>query len=290
MRRVWWAGVVAVLAILVAAPVGAARQQVVPDDPGLFGEWFVTATSADVFREAEAVIRALGVKVERRDPAKGVLVTRDARWGPAWPPGEALLLPVRQQPQSATIHVYVAPGWTPVRLAVGAILSTATTFTPLAGGKARGESILYGQRPLAAAIAARIAERTGAILVPIPADADARSRAASRLGDRRAAACGTAALVAADDPDHLPGLVSRVKPVYPRQELARGRAGVLLVRGEVTEHGTLTGLRWAQGVEDDNLVAATFGAAGLWRFTPPVIGDCPARRTITIEMTYTIRQ
>lgn len=270
-----------------ARPAAAALQSA--PEAVLPGEWFVTGTTADVFAAAEAVVRALGVRVARRDPARGVIVTRDAAYGPAWPPVDALALPVTQTPRSATIHVHVAPGWTPARLAVGAILGTATITTPLAPRRARGESILYGQRALAQAIAERIARHLQTTLVPIPSDPAARSREAVRLGDRRAASCGAATLVPSGTPDSLPTLVSQVSPVYPRQELHRGRGGVLQVRGEVTEHGTLTGLEWVQGVEDANLVAATFGAAGLWRFTPPAVGECLARRRITIEMSYSIR-
>lgn len=275
---------------LAAGPAGPRGGQAPPEDEiALPGEWFVTGTTADVLAGAEAVVRALGARLDRRDQARGVIITRDATYGPAWPAIDALALPATQTPRSAAIHVHVAPGWVPARLAVGAILQTSTTTTPLAPRRARGESILYGQRALARAIAERIAQHLQATLVPIPADAETRSREAARLGDRRAEACGTAPMVPDDTREQLPTLVSQVLPTYPRQELHRGRGGAIQVRGEVTEHGTLTSLRWVQGVEDANLMAATFGAAGLWRFTAPAVAECRARRRITIEMSYTIR-
>lgn len=277
--------------VLSGGAVDGRSEQSGTDDPVVLpGEWLVAGATADVFASAQAVVRELGVRVERADAARGVLVTRDAAYGSAWPDVDALHLPVTHTPISATLHVYVAPGWSPPRLAVGAILTTSTITTPLAGKRARGDSILYGQRSLAAAIAARIARRAGATLVPLPADPAERATAAARAGDRGAAACGPAPLVPADAHDLLPKVVSQVSPVYPRAELARGRAGMLQVRGEVTEHGTLTRLEWLKGVEDANLLAASFGAAGLWRFVSPVMDGCAARRRITIEMTYSIRQ
>lgn len=56
----------------------------------------------------------------------------------------------------------------------------------------------------------------------------------------------------------------------------------------VVRHGTLTGLSWAGGVADANLVAAALGAAGLWRFSAPVVDGCAVRRTIMIEMSFTM--
>ncbi|MFN7977243.1 MAG: energy transducer TonB [Vicinamibacterales bacterium] len=280
-----------VLAILLAArPVAGRGTQTAADDSSVLpGEWFVTGATTDPFGAAVAVVQGLGVRVERADAAQGVIVTREADYGAAWPSVTALGLPPTHVPKAAAIHVRVAPGWSPPRLAVGAVLTASTITTPLAGKRARGESILYGQRSLASAIAERIARQAGATLVPIPAQPAERARTAARLGDRAAARCGEPPVVPNDDKAHMPVVVSQVSPVYPRAELVHGRAGMVLVRGEMTEHGTLTHLEWLKGVEDDNLLAATFGAAGLWRFVAPVMDECATRRTITIEMTFSIR-
>ena len=87
-----------------------------------------------------------------------------------------------------------------------------------------------------------------------------------------------------------PTLKHEVKPRYPSTEFIRRVGGAVRLRGEVTEHGTLTGLSWADGVENANLVAAAIGAAGLWRFAAPVVEGCAVRRAITIEMSFTIER
>lgn len=287
-----WNGVMAMAGALMMAGLAAARpggtvRQLAPE-PVLPGEWFVAKTGAEVMVAAADVLRQMRVRVERRDLAAGLLITRRADYGAAWPETALLALPPTHLPAAATLHVFVAPGFTPARLAVGAILETRTTFTPLAGRRARGETLMYGERHLGAAIAERIAAALGTALTPIPADAAARAREAARIGDAQAARCGAAALVSQQSQPvgPMPVPVSQVKPVYPRNEIRAGIGGVVELKGEVTEHGTLTGLTWQRGAEQPNLVAATTGAAGLWRFRMPALAGCPARRVIGLEMSF----
>lgn len=278
--------VIAAASVVVPAAPAASVAQIAPE-PMLPGEWFVAKTDAEVMSAAIEVLRQMGVKVARRDVSAGVIVTRPADYGASWPAADVLGLPATQQPASATLHVFVAPGFRPARLAVGAILETRTTFAPLAGRRGRGETRMYGERHLGAAIAERIAARLQTALVPMPYEPHARSREAARLGDAMAARCGAPPLVTRESRHEgpPPTLVSQVKPVYPPNEDRQRVTGTVVLAAEVTEHGTLTGLTRQGGADRPNLVAAASGAAGLWRFRPAP-GDCPVRRGIGIEMAF----
>lgn len=278
--------VIAAAAAAVPARLAAGVEQIAPE-PLLPGEWFVAKTDAEVMAAAAEVLRQMGVTLARRDRAAGVLVTRRAEYGASWPAAAVLGLPATHQPTAATLHIFVAPGFRPARLAVGAILETDTTFAPLAGRRGRGETRMYGERHLGAAMAERIAATLQTPLVPMPYDPVARSREAARLGDATAARCGTASLVTREArlAGPAPRLVSQVKPVYPGNEDRQRVTGTVVLAAEVTEHGTLTGLTRQGGAERPNLVAAASGAAGLWRFRA-ASGDCPVRRAIGIEMAF----
>ncbi len=271
-----------VCVVIVAAVVsgGRVRGQTAPALPN---EWMLARTGPEVLAAAADVLRSMGAKFERQDLALGLLITRQTPYDARWPEAEALGLTAAQVPRAAAVHIHVAPGFVPARLAVGAILVTDTTFVPLRAGRARGDSTAFGHPELGRAIATRIADRLGTALVAMPADAELRAREAARLGG---GTCGPAPLYTSGSNGPWPRLVSQVKPVYPRPQLEQHVGGIVQFSAQVTEHGTLTGLDWQQGIEESNLVAAARGAASLWRFAAPVVDGCPARRDITIEMSF----
>lgn len=263
----------------------AAFRQAAAAEPALEGEWSLALPATDVFAAAEATLREMGLRIARRDAAAGILVTREAHYGPGWPDASMLDLKATQTPLKAEFHVFVPPGRTPARLAVGAVFTTATVFTPLRGDKSRGTSTLYGHTPLAAAVATRIAARLGATLTPL--SADPAVRAASEAGGAHTP-CGVPALVQGAAVTTMPRRISVVSPMYPLPELDRRAGGTVALSAEITEHGTLTDVRWVGGVEDRNLIAAASGAARLWRFEPGRVEPCAVRQRIMLEVSFSI--
>lgn len=174
-------------------------------------EWLVARTGPEVLAAAAAVLRDLGARFERQDVARGLLITRPAPYDARWPEASALGLTPTQVPRAATLHIHVAPGFVPARLAVGTILVTDTTFVPFRVDRARGDSTAYGHRELGRAVAARIADRLGTALVAMPANAEVRAREATRIGG---STCGPAPLYASGSKGPWPRLVSQVKPEY----------------------------------------------------------------------------
>ena len=252
------------------------------------GEWLIDRPALEVFAAARETLRAHGFRFDRDDAAAGLLVTRRVAYDARWPDAAALGLRVIHTPAAVTLYVQVAPGFEPARFAVGAVLETTTAFVPYSARKVLGTSTMFGYAPLAAFFAAGIADRLGVALEPIAADAAERARRDRPLDGGRATRCGPAPLTVSRAGGAVPTLKHQVKPSYPSTEFIRRVGGAVRLRGEVTEHGTVTGLSWAGGVEDANLVAAATGAAGLWRFAAAVVDGCAVRRSITIEMSFSI--
>lgn len=267
---------------------GVARAQ--PDTPAsaLVAEWLVPGTTApEALAAARAELVAEGFKIARADREAGVLVTRARAYVPTWPAAAELKLPPSQRPTGVAVHLFVAPNFVPARVAIAVVLDVEETFAPVVRSRNKATLKYYSNPALSSYFASRIAARTGWALTPLAATADARAAQVADLPARHPAGCGVAPLLPRES-KAMPVLVSQVKPIYPRLDLQRHASGVVLLRAEVTEHGTLTGMSAEDDGTKSNLVAAAFGAAALWRFRPALVDGCPARRSITIEMSFTL--
>lgn len=260
--------------------------------PTARGEWLVPASRAEVLKAVDATLASLGLRVDVRRQEYGIVVTRLDRYRPEWPTAEALGLPSIHTPTRAEFHVFVPPDFEPARLVVGAVLVTETTHVPAKRAKSKGASTFYNQRVLGEFLATRIVERLGVPLTPLSADPAERTRQSIALAKSgRVRPCGDRVPTLLDsNSTAVPVVRHVVKPDYPATELNRGLGGTVGLRGQVTEHGTIATLEWVSGVEEANLVAATTGAAALWRFSPAVVDGCPALRTVVFEMSYGIRR
>lgn len=286
--RLWVSGVLAAIALSAStASAAEARsidgQQPEADAAVLASEWQVARSPSDVLAAARAELLDLGFRVERQDDAAGLLVTRAQAWHVSWPAAAALGLPATRAPTSIALHLYVPPAFEPARLVVGALFETATWFVPLTR---RGTSTVYGDAASAAFFAQRIATRLGVALQPLAADAATRFAQAAAGGSVRPAGCGAPGIVEATAATSQARPIHIVKPVYPAGEIQNRVGGEVIVRGEVTEHGTFSNVVWVGGVEDANLVAAARGAARLWRFKAATVGACPARSLIHLGISY----
>jgi TonB family protein len=280
--------VVAALCVAVwpARPAPAAQAG---GEAALTGEWVSARPPAEVFAAARETLLALGFRLARDDARTGILTTRRRDHDAGWPDGPALGLAATQTPESATVHLRVAPGFQPSRLVVGAVVETATVFVPFKLPIARGRQTMYRQDGFADFVARRIADRLGERFEPLSADPEVRARQSPPTGTG-AAACGAASRPALDSVDAMPGMLHEVKPEYPPTELRQLKGGTVRLSAEITEHGTVTGVQWIGGVEDRNLVAAATGAAGLWRFRAASQNGCAVRSRVVLELGFIIRR
>ena len=258
------------------------------------GEWILPRFGADVAAAVQSTLDALGLRVDYRETEFGIVVTAPARYDAArWPSAAELGLAPVFTPKRATFHIHVAPGFEPARLAVGVVIDADHAQVPLRPSKRKGTATatLYSNRPLGAFFVEQMASRLGATAELLAADPAARAAQAGRLlPPGIVVGCGVrvAPLVAPGQTPVTPTAAPKRKvlPAYPEEQMYRGVGGAVQVRGEVTEHGTLTRLARVGGVTDSNLVAASFGAAGLWRFKAPTLGECPARGMVTLELSF----
>ena len=257
------------------------------------GEWMVPRPTADVDAAVRKVLSARGMRVVKEDPEAGVVITASLPYRPEWPAAEALRLSVLHTPRRVIFHVRVARDLEPARLAVGVILETDYAHIPLRASKWKGGSTFYGQRELGHMFVEWLAKSLGVDAVPLPSDATERASLARRFLPSAAEACaGTPAALLPDGATSTRPIAAPkypVRPEYPRQELALRLVGSVTMRGEVTEHGTFTNLEQVSGVDEANLVAAAFGAAGMWAFRPPLVGTCPVRQSVTLEIAFIVR-
>jgi TonB family protein len=271
----------------------AAGFQEAPASDVLPGEWMVPRPTAEVDAAVRQVLNARGMRVAEEDPEAGVVITASLPYRPEWPAAEALRLSVLHTPRRVTFHVRVARDLEPARLAVGVILETDYAHIPLRASKWKGGSTFYGQRELGYMFVDWLSKSLGVDAVPLPSDATERAALARRLLPGAAEACaGTPAAVLSSGATPTRPIAApkyKVRPEYPRQELALRLVGSVTMRGEVTEQGTYTKLEQVGGVEEPNLVAAAVGAAGIWAFRPPLLGKCPMRQTVTLEIAFIVR-
>lgn len=285
------------LAMLVAAPAiaqtressGASEALVLP------GEWMLPVARARALAGVRQTVRALGLELASDDDATRLFRTRRARYRPSWPGVTTLRLSVFHRPSDAEFHIFVPSGLEPARLVVGAILDADVQRVPLKGSNGKGEMTFYSHRPLGEFLATAVAATLGVPLEPLAADPAARADQAQRLlpagvSDRCGVRAAPFVKLDMDRADRMPHVLHKVRPMYPAPQVERGITGLVTLRGELTEHGTLRGLEQTDGTTNATLIAASLGAAGLWRFAPARVDGCGVRSPISIEMSFSIER
>lgn len=299
VRTVLLTGVAVLACGVLATATGRGSAQaplpIVPEAT-LPGEWMYPRSSTDVLAAVRATLKSAGFALQHDERDFGALVTKPAPYDPArWLAPDALPLPPGHAPDRVQFHIHVSPDLEPARIAVGAVLDTTETQTPLRGGKGRGSSRFYAVRPLAAKFVAAVSARLGVEPEPLAATWGARAAQARRLlPSGLPGGCGVQA-----PPNVWNGAVDRtpnrtryrVTPLYPDAQQQRGAGGQLAIAAELTEHGTVTSMTLdSDKTGDANLKAAAFGAAGLWRYRSAVVDGCPVPIGLVLGVEFTLER
>lgn len=205
-----------------------------------------------------------------------------------YPPAEDLGLPPGVKIETIEWHLWVPPGFTNARVAVAAVTQVR---------RSDGQAFTrYHDAVLSRWFVAKLSERLGH--APVPLAAGPTRRYAQSPLDPDAwpgtVACANVprppiSLKSAGPNARRPQLLSRVLPIYPRGAMNAREQGTVMVSAVVTEHGTLSDLSVGGGLSEEMRLASVT-AASLWRFAPATLDGCPTAATVTIEMSFHIRQ
>lgn len=298
LRTVLLTGVAVLACGVLATATGGVDAQAPPPiapEAALPGEWMYPRSSRDVLAAVRATIAAAGLTLQHDERDFGAVVTKSAPYDEArWLAASALNLPPGHTPTAVQFHIHVSPDLEPARIAVAAVLDTASVQTPLTGAKAKGSTRFYAWRPLAASFMSALSARLGVEAEPLTATHAARAAQAARLlPPGLAGGCGVKAPV----PLGPGSVVEReprktryaVMPLYPDEQQRRGAGGRIEIAADLTEHGTVAGMATnSDQVGDENLRAAAFGAAGLWRYRSAVVGGCPVAVKVIVGVQFTM--
>ena len=237
------------------------------------GEWIFPVPSKVAGAAIQKVADDLDLRVETKDQDHQFLLTQFLTYrGRPLPDVEALALQLGNIPDKIQFQFYVSPGLEPARVAIGTIIQTTAIST-----NGRREATAYGRDAVRVWFLSRRAEQT-ARLLPAGTAEPCGTRPASILPAK------SSQLVTAPKAFH------RVRPVYPKELLDSRKGGSIVFEAEVTEHGTLTGIRHRSPADaPTDFKLASQLAAGLWRFEPGKSGTCPTRVRATLAMSFVTR-
>jgi TonB family protein len=254
-------------------------------------EWIYPASSRETWTQVVALIRDLKFRTQRLDETHQVLITdsKDYVTG-LFPSPDALKLVVAWFPRAVEFHVYVAPGIEPARVAIGSVLET----TPGPDSR-RNTLMVYGNEGLSAWLLAKLSGRMGKTPEPLSASPERRAEQSRRLmpPDLNDPCSVKAALLVrsvAEWGATVPKAVSKVTPIYPKDELESRGSGLVVFEGEITEHGTVTNMRQtAPSSTSAYFTMASQLATSLWRFEPSTFDGCRVRARARFENEFKIK-
>jgi hypothetical protein len=243
--------------------------------------------SREVWTTVDKLMRDLGFRAEKRDDTLQIYVTSRREYRMAnLPDGAKLGLAPPIVPQRFQMHVYVAPGMEPARVAVGSIVDAASLVS-LESRSQRLGTALFSPEALTEWFLSQLSAALGTKPEAMATEPDARAEQSRRLMPPGVSdACSTAS------PSAFRGNLQRVtpprriyefEPPYPGRAVLDQKEAIAIVEAEVTEHGTM--VRPSPRAGSGEFQVAAQQAVLLWRFVPARAGGCsvPVRFTVTVQ-------
>ena len=253
------------------------------------GEAIFGAPSRRTWDATLAMVRELGLRVQRADPLHQILIAGGKYEPRKLLSAAELKLPAGSIDGVITLHVMVARDLEPARVAVGAM------FDILSANRQLRMIRRYGNDDIARLLLSRLAERLRVKMEPLSANAEQRAQQAVALmpqGLTDPCSAVPARLLTADEMEEAtrkPELVSSVRATYPSDQREAHREGTVFFAAELTEHGTVVNPQNTIHADDSGqFVLASQMAARLWRFRPPVKDGCPARMRINVNQRFVL--
>lgn len=255
----------------------------------LSGEAIFAAPSRRTWDAALAMVRELGLRVQRADPLHQILIA-SGKYDPKKLLSAAeLQLPAGSIDGVITLHVMVARDLEPARVAVGVM------FDILSAKRQLRMFRRYGNDDIVRLLLSRLAERLRVKMEPLSANAEQRAQQAIALmpqGLTDPCSAVPARLLTAGELEgatRKAELVSSVRATYPSDQREVRREATVFFAAELTEHGTVINPQNTIHADDSGqFVLAAQMAARLWRFRPPIKDGCPARMRININQRFVL--
>jgi len=254
------------------------------------GEAIFAAPSRRTWDAALAMVRELGLRVQRADPQHQILIASGKYEPKKLLSAAELKLPANSIDGLIFLHVMVARDLEPARVAVGAVFDILS-----AKGRQLRMIRRYGNDDIVSLLLSRLAARLRVKMEPLSANAEQRAQQAVALMPQGLAdPCSAvpARLLTADEMKEAtrkPELVSSVRATYPSDRREVQREGTVFFAAELTEHGTVVNPQNTIHADDSGqFVLASQMAARLWRFRPAVKDGCPARMRININQRFVL--
>src|SRR5262245_40437628 len=259
-------------------------------EPSIAREWIYPVESQVAWTAIRAIAQELKLGAEKRNDKDQLLLTRWQRYDSRFPPQDRLKLDVGHQAYDVQFHLYVTPGMEPARVAIGSILKTRNL-------QRREEGRLYSHDVLSEWLLVRLSQRLAATPEALSLSAEGRAEQSRRLmpsGVTDTCAAVPAVLVPRDGENSVsfikPRPLSRIIPVFPREELEGRHQSQVQFEAEITEHGTLINVKHSNPTEvSDGFRRAAQLAGSLWRFAPASVGACRSRITAVFSMNFVLR-
>jgi TonB family protein len=254
-----------------------------PSVSSLPGEAMYPAPNKVVWQRVEALLRQWGFDRERLEKNHQIVITRWRAYDETLFPARAALglSPTVERPKRIQLHIAVAAGREPARVAVGSVLEIERI-----NGGPMPRRLVYRDPTVSEWAFRALDAAVGADHEPMASTQEARSAQARRLMPP-----GVQDPCVAEGPQEtgpaqgLAELVS-VDPLMPAEATPAGEGAVEL-EAVVTEHGTLTSARVRNPVP--RLAAyeeAAKAALELWRMVPPRRGECPTTAPLVLSVGY----
>jgi TonB family protein len=256
------------------------------------GEAIFAAPSRRTWDAALAMVRELGLRVQRADPQHQILIASGKYEPKKLLSAAELKLPANSIDGLIFLHVMVARDLEPARVAVGAVFDILS-----AKGRQLRMIRRYGNDDIVSLLLSRLAARMKVTMEPLSANVEQRAQQARALMPPNLTdPCSVvpAKLLTREELSRATRPLQRVSSVaatYPSDQSVLRREGTIFFTAELTEHGTIVNPQNTIHADDSGqFVLAAQMAARLWRFRPPVNDACPARTLINITQRFVLRK
>lgn len=246
------------------------------------GDFLLDVPPERAWTELPLLLTSLGFTTRTVKASDHLLVTRSGRYRPdVLPPPDDLGFSRAVSLREISWTVAVSPLFRNARVSISSDVEVHAGTRVL---------YMYGNARLSAWLAARLGERLGVDAVALTDRVDDRTRMSPANPRSDGHPCVPVTVAGLGNGVMKPKLLREVRPFFPADERRASHSGSVLLKGTVTEHGTLTAMSVLEPSTDSVAFKSNaIAAASAWRFSAPMRDGCPVEAPVTIQMSFRMR-